>query len=205
VHVLIGNSRWMLLNLILAAIPFAFACVLFIGERRRLSVTWWLGGAAFLAFLPNAPYVMTDVIHVPGDLQAVTGRYGATTALMLQYGVLIVFGLAAYAGSLELLRRFLVGRGWTARSIAAVQLAIHAACAVGVLLGRFARFNSWDLGTRPGAVVDHLRVKLDNPGSWKLLIMMFAALYLGTAFARVAGRVLHAATEKFLRGPDGRA
>ena len=204
-HVLLGNGPWMTWNAILALVPLTAAAVLFTGDRRRLSMVWWLGASAFLAFLPNAPYVLTDALHLPGDLRGVTGRYGASAALLVQYGLLIAIGMGAYAGSLELLRRFLARRGWPTRDLARLELALHGLCAIGVLLGRFARFNSWDLGTRPGAVAEHLRVRLDDAGSWKLLLSTFAVLVIGTAVARVVGRALHATYEWVLRGPAGRA
>jgi uncharacterized membrane protein len=202
VHVLIGNGPWMLWNLFLALVPLGIACALFMGTRRRLSLWWWAGAAAFLAFLPNAPYLMTDVLHVPGDLSAVRGRYGATTLLLVQYGMLVAIGIAAYAGSLELLRLFLLKRGLSARAIGGVQLVLHGACAIGVLLGRFARFNSWDLVVRPEHVAQHLGVRLDNPGSWRLLVVTFVVLLASTHLARMSGRVAHVATDWLLRGSD---
>ncbi len=68
--VLAGNARWMGWNLLLALVPLALALLLFRGRRERTAL-WWLGTAAFVAFLPNAPYVMTDVIHLFTDVRMV--------------------------------------------------------------------------------------------------------------------------------------
>src|SRR6478736_5332776 len=51
---------WMSWNLLLAAIPMLLAVLLFHRPRRH-SVLWWGGVAAFVLFLPNAPYVVTDL------------------------------------------------------------------------------------------------------------------------------------------------
>lgn len=198
--VLVWNAPWMVWNLCLAGIPFVLACALFVGDRRRLPVRWWIGVGAFVAFLPNAPYVMTDVVHLSSNVGAVSGSYGMMSAVLLQYGLFVAIGLAAYAGSLELLSRFLVRRGWQVHGIIAVQLVLHGVCAVGVLLGRFARFNSWDIGLQPDAVVHHLRVRLDNVDSWKLLLFAFLVLLASTAFARVVGRGVHATAGQLHRG-----
>jgi uncharacterized membrane protein len=54
-----------------------------------------------------------------------------------------------------------------------------------VLLGRVARFNSWDLATRPDAVIDHAVSRLDHSGSWVLLVTMFAVIVTSTLLVRV--------------------
>jgi uncharacterized membrane protein len=61
--VLAGHLPWMGWNLLLAAIPVLLAWVLFRPARRRAAL-WWLGLAVFVAFLPNAAYVLTDAVHL---------------------------------------------------------------------------------------------------------------------------------------------
>src|SRR5439155_22630333 len=57
-----GHAGWMGFNLALAAVPLVLAVVLFRGRGRRGPI-WWAGVGVFAVFLPNAPYVMTDVVH----------------------------------------------------------------------------------------------------------------------------------------------
>src|SRR4051812_24343730 len=57
------HGRWMVWNLALAAVPVFLAMALFRPGRRH-GVGWWLGTALFVLFLPNAPYVLTDVVHL---------------------------------------------------------------------------------------------------------------------------------------------
>lgn len=196
---LLANGPWMVWNVLLALVPLGIAVHLFT-VRRRLSVAWWFGAAAFVAFLPNAPYVMTDAIHLPAQLRAIRGHGGASLVLLGEYALLIGVGFAAYAGSLELLRRFLGERGWRPALVKRLELVFHGLCAVGVLLGRFARFNSWDLGFRPTVVAEHLRGRVDNPSSWKLLLLTFGALVIGTAVTRFIGRSLRGPFDGLARG-----
>jgi uncharacterized membrane protein len=178
----------MVWNTMLAAMPLGFALLLFrpVQPPRRGAV-WWIGFVAFIAFLPNAPYVLTDIIHLRGDVFAMHATDGHVSLLYLQYSVFFLVGVAIYAASLELLRRFLLARGWNARQALAVELALHALCAVGVLLGRFAHFNSWDLGSRPGSILDHAAARLDRPASWLLLGVTFSILIVSTLMARLVG------------------
>jgi uncharacterized membrane protein len=185
VRVLLGNGPWMVWNLLLAAIAPALAWMLFARRRWNRSPFWWIGAAAFVVFLPNAPYVLTDLMHLPYDALVVHGHAALTAALLIQYTVFVVVGVACYAGSIELLRRCLRRSSWSGRSVFGVELSLHALCAVGVLLGRYARFNSWDLGVRPGAVVTHLGSRLDRPFSWMLLVSTFGILVAATFVARV--------------------
>ena len=50
-------------NLFLALTPLGLSFVLF-RINLKLNGLWWLGAIVFFAFLPNAPYVLTDIIHL---------------------------------------------------------------------------------------------------------------------------------------------
>src|SRR5262249_4274069 len=60
------NSHVFLLwNLMLAWVPLAFALALEWRRRRgRAGVTSLVLGAGWLLFLPNAPYLVTDIVHL---------------------------------------------------------------------------------------------------------------------------------------------
>lgn len=183
--VLLGNGIWMAWNTILAVIPLAFAVFLFTGERRRHGIHWWLGVVVFVAFLPNGPYVITDLMHMRGDSAALQFDQGARLLLALQYAIFVLIGVAAYAGSLELLRRYIRRRGFSRGRAFGLEVALHAMCSVGVLLGRFARFNSWEIGTRPDDILDHATSRLDRPGSWLLLLTTLAVIATATWLLRL--------------------
>ena len=127
-----ANTAWMTVNLLLAALPFALAVVLFV-PRRPHNMTWWLGLGTFVVFLPNAPYVLTDVVHLSGQARRAPSLVYAA-ALVAEYSIFITVGLTLYGGCLFLLRRRLQVDGlerwrWPA------ELALHALCSVGIFLG----------------------------------------------------------------------
>ncbi|BAZ12324.1 hypothetical protein NIES4071_41540 [Calothrix sp. NIES-4071] len=112
------------------------------------SVGWWVGFIIFYAFLPNAPYLLTDVIHLIDDIRTIQSVWIITLILIPLYIFVIFAGFEAYVVSLINLSSHLhrVGKSqW----ILGVELATHALSAVGIYWGRFLRFNSWDLVTQP--------------------------------------------------------
>ena len=127
-------------NLMLAWIPVFFAAG-FAFVRRRI---WLIPlGLGWLAFLPNAPYLVTDLVHL--------GSGGELWRHVMQYGVAAWTGVTLGVVSMHLVcrrieREFGAVAGWTA-VVVSVGL-----CAIGVVIGRFQRWNSWDLMTQPGAV-----------------------------------------------------
>jgi uncharacterized membrane protein len=150
-QVLQRNVGWMTWNLFLAFIPLALSVWLF-RTRRGRSWVWWFGFLVFFAFLPNAPYLLTDVIHLIDDIRTVQSVWMITLVLIPVYLVVILSGFGAYVVSLINWGYYLHRidkRQW----ILWVELITHAFNAVGIYWGRFLRFNSWDFVTQPDAVL----------------------------------------------------
>jgi uncharacterized membrane protein len=145
------NMRWMTWNLFLAFIPLALSIWLFRSKRGR-SWVWWLGFIGFYAFLPNAPYLLTDVIHLIDDIRRVQSVWIITLVLIPVYLLVILGGFEAYVISLINLGYYLHRIG-KSKWIFGVELITHALSAVGIYWGRFLRFNSWDFITQPDAIL----------------------------------------------------
>ncbi|MBD2435474.1 DUF1361 domain-containing protein [Nostoc sp. FACHB-110] len=145
------NMSWMTWNLFLAFIPLALSVWLFRIKRGR-SWVWWLGFIVFYAFLPNAPYLLTDVIHLIDDIRTIQSVWMITLVLIPVYFLVIFAGFEAYVISLINLGHYLhrIGKSqWIFR----VELITHALSAIGIYWGRFLRFNSWDFITQPDALL----------------------------------------------------
>jgi uncharacterized membrane protein len=145
------NMRWMTWNLFLAFIPLVLSVWLF-RSKRGGSWFWWLGFLSFYAFLPNAPYLLTDIIHFINDIRRIHSVWMITLVLIPIYFVVIFGGFEAYVISLINLGHYLHRIG-KSKWIFTVELITHALCAVGIYWGRFLRFNSWDLITQPDAII----------------------------------------------------
>ncbi|MDZ8050016.1 MAG: DUF1361 domain-containing protein [Aulosira sp. ZfuVER01] len=151
VQVLQINMGWMTWNLFLAFIPLVLSIWLFRKKRGR-SWVWWLGFLVFYAFLPNAPYLLTDVIHLIDDIRKIQSVWIITLVLIPLYLLVIFAGFEAYVISLINLGYYLHRIG-KSQWILWVELITHALSAVGIYWGRFLRFNSWDFITQPDAVL----------------------------------------------------
>jgi uncharacterized membrane protein len=146
-----AHGDWMAWNLLLAVMPVVLAAALFRSRARRTSL-WWAGVVVFVAFLPNAPYVLTDVVHLLDDIRGTSSDLVLLGIHLPLYLTFFAIGFGSYVVALELARRFahgeLPGLRWPA-----VELTLHVLCAAGIYLGRVVRLNSWEILTRPRAVV----------------------------------------------------
>ncbi len=62
------NFRYLIWNLFLAWVPFVLALLFYDGQRRGMRAPGLLAlGALWLVFFPNAPYIVTDFVHLSRD------------------------------------------------------------------------------------------------------------------------------------------
>lgn len=175
--------RFLAWNLFLAWVPFMLALALYDSERqRRPRAVMAVLGVLWLLFLPNAPYIVTDFVHVgevPGAplwFDAGMTAAFAGTGLVLGLGsLLLVQGVVA--------RRLGALRGWL--MIGPVLLL----CSVGISIGRFQRLNSWDVLTRPDHLARLVGARLVDPLGRPEAVVVLMAL---TGFLAVAYIVLYA-------------
>ena len=134
-------------NLLLAWIPFALALIVYDRARSGLSTpALAAGGVLWLLFLPNAPYIVTDLKHV--------GRSGGVPVL---YDVLLL-SAAAWTGLLLGLTSLFLMHAVARRLVGAVNawalvVTVLALSSFGIYLGRVLRWNSWDVFVRPGPLL----------------------------------------------------
>jgi len=155
-----SNLPWMSTDLALAMLPLVLAVALFRSRHRR-GPLWWLGVALFVAFLPNAPYVLTDLIHLGPNVRSAPSRRAVVLGLLPLYAVFLLAGVESYVLCIRLLRRELARLAWRWRAVA-VEAIVHVACILGVVLGRVERLNSWDM-LHPERVLAGLHGILQDP------------------------------------------
>ncbi|WP_330220729.1 DUF1361 domain-containing protein [[Phormidium ambiguum] IAM M-71] len=162
-------SGWIAWNLFLAFIPLALSFWLFRRKSNYRSYVWWIVFAVYFAFLPNAPYLLTDIIHLIRGIREGFSAWVITLIFIPLHLFAIIAGTEAYVVSLinqgNYLKRQLSEK-WVVWS----ELATHALCAVGIYMGRFQRFNSWDLVTDPDNV---LLTTINDLTSKRPLLVMF--------------------------------
>jgi uncharacterized membrane protein len=188
-----GNGFWMTWNLFLAFIPAVLAPLVFRhrGDRTPL---WWTGLALFALFLPNAPYVITDLVHLDGDVRAAADDTAVLTGVLPVYAVFIALGVLAYTFSVMEVGRYVDRIGLAARRLP-IELGIHFLAAVGVVLGRFARVNSWEPVTEPHTTLQ--RIVLTLSARWAVLMVI--GMFFVTWVSYIVCRTLVEAAARMVR------
>ena len=171
------NLVW---NLFLAWLPLLFAWrAVRSGTSLPVFLAW---SCLWLLFLPNAPYLITDLVHlrprppVPMWFDIVLVQGFALT------------GLALGLMSLELLRLHLAERlpfRWTVVWTTMMILL----CGFGLYLGRVERWNSWDLFVQPGHLLGRVAEIALHPLEHRRAVgfSMSHALLLGLAYGALRG------------------
>ncbi len=173
-------------NLFLAWLPLVFALLACDAYRDGVARNWrFLGFAAtWLLFFPNAPYIFTDIIHLTSQghnhfwIDLVLVLLSALTGLVL--GFLSLFLMQ------NVVKR-MFGRAASWLFIAAVA----GLSGFGIYLGRFLRFNSWDVLLKPLAVYRGIGSWAADPMSHPTSLA-FPALF--GAFLFIAYLMLYALT-----------
>lgn len=174
-HAVHPGFEWLALNLALAWVPLVLGAI-----AARNPTLLVLVGPAWLLFLPNAPYLLTDLVHLrhraPIPLWFDAALLGGTGALGLGIGAM---SLREVAGAV---------RRWFGGPFAHAMYAIvPALCGFGMVLGRELRFNSWDVVFRPYALLDDVVRLLVRPGAnldtWALALTFGSVFLAAAAFA----------------------
>jgi uncharacterized membrane protein len=139
---------FMVWNLLLAWIPYLLSLWAARMQRRRPGA-WWLLlpiGLLWLLFFPNAPYIVTDFLHL---------RERPPVPLWYDLGLLAAFAWSGFflaVASLQVMQRLVRRIAGSAASWLFVVCTVGLS-GIGVYLGRFERWNSWDIVLSPRAVV----------------------------------------------------
>ncbi len=197
-----GSYTFLAWNLFLAAIPF-FLSSLLVGvsalQRRRPAFLATLG--AWLLFFPNAPYIVTDLLHL-------RYRTGAPPwfdlILLVSFSTCgLLLGFLSLSDVQDVLRRRV---GALAASVFAAAALV--AGAFGIYLGRFLRWNSWDLLSQPAQLLRDVAGRVLNPLSDPKAVAVTALLSIRLSlwdltFQTVAGpRTLPRSPERAEAGRD---
>ncbi|MEZ5381920.1 MAG: DUF1361 domain-containing protein [Microthrixaceae bacterium] len=129
-----------------------------------------------LTSLPNAPYVVTDLVHLRGDVAAAAFDGVVIFGILPMYAAFIGAGFLAYLLSTQLvLREVRSVRPTVARW--QVEAPLHLLCAVGVVLGRISRLNSWDVATAPMGSLERMWSTLTWQGAPFAIAIVFVAIW----------------------------
>ena len=145
-------------NLFLAWIPFLVS--LWISSLyQRQPRRWWyllLPSLVWLTFFPNAPYIVTDLLHL---------QHRPPAPMWYDLGLLSIFawtGLFLAVYSLQAMQTLIKSLAGSVTSWLFVAGVIGLS-GLGIYIGRFLGWNSWDLFLHPQAVLADILIRLVNP------------------------------------------
>lgn len=183
-----GFMAW---NMSLAFIAWGLGiCFAMVLRTKRPFAAKVVLGIAWLLFLPNTFYILTDLIHpvlVYPELQNFNGQLNVVpdgTMILLDGAIMWVSASAGwYLGlmSMSLVNgeiRRLHGRVWSHAFVALVGLLVG----FGIYLGRSPRLNSWDIVSRPMSLYDAVTAPLKHPilysDSYAITLLFFILVYV---------------------------
>jgi uncharacterized membrane protein len=170
-------------NLLLAWIPYVISSNFI--QKDMPAKKFWPIFILWLLFFPNAPYLVTDVLHIASRLPS-----------LLWYDSLLFFFFGWAGLLLGLLSLFHLHQYFKNRfSYNISEFIIFAICFVssfGVYLGRFERWNSWDLFLNPLQLLRHsvnISTNLTHPGT-PLLFMCVFTVFLYSIYRTVYNLII---------------
>jgi uncharacterized membrane protein len=150
------DFRFLAWNLLLAWVPLVVALLAYDRYRRGTALLRLLPALGlWLLFLPNAPYIVTDFVHLSADSRAPLWFDGIELSAFSWTGMLLGF-VSLYLVHAVVRHRFGGAAGWLG------VLPVLALVSAGVYLGRVKRWNSWDLLTQPGTKLAELHAHLGD-------------------------------------------
>ena len=177
-----GSIRYIFLswNIFLAWIPYVLSCY-FVVYRKKEKWKQFILFASWLLFFPNALYIVTDLIHLE-----------ESTNVPLWYDAILLFassfiGLIMAFISLQK-AEYLLNSFFSRKIVNCMIPVILFLGSFGVYLGRFQRWNSWDVVHNPLAlgmdILDRFISPVDNVKTWAITIILTALYSLLYFFIR---------------------
>lgn len=172
-----GSERYAFLvwNLFLAWIPFLISYFTYILSMSRKWIYLFIPIAAFLwlIFFPNAPYILTDFQHLAYSHGELPVWYDVMMLIWFAFTGLLL-GIVSLFLMQEIVRReFGSWAGWT------FVTAVAGLSSAGVYMGRFLRWNSWDLLRDPTGIALYSFARLQDPSLQAIgFIGLFGAFFL---------------------------
>jgi len=180
------NYRFLVWNLLLAWIPFVFAAIAYASAVTRKPIMYIVifGCAiAWLAFFPNAPYILTDFQHLAATDGNIPVWFDVILLIWFAWTGLLL-GIVSLYLMQDIVNRWIhPAAGWL------FAIVVIGLSSFGIYLGRFGRWNSWDLWQRPKEVmrdvydvVRHPRANLSVLGFTLIFTIFFIFIYLAIYF-----------------------
>ncbi len=177
---------FLLWNFFLAMIPLMISSMMMeMNNSNRKGYSLLAAGIVWMLFFPNAPYMLTDFIH----LTCSSEYYLSLDILTLSW--FAVSALLAALISLNDVSRILLSR-YRQKRVTIMILGLSMLTGFGIYLGRYLRFNSWDVLHKPDTIFWQVAERIVNPTlhprTWMVTVGFGMLLFLLYQVIRMVGR-----------------
>jgi uncharacterized membrane protein len=168
--------RFMGFNLFLAWIPYLLVVrIIKLNERKQQFQIGFLL-LLWLAFFPNAPYMLTDIYHL-NEFPSVPKWYDLIMLLSFAWTGMML----AFFSFRKLHRKFLSNRKMLVNL--GIVFSTFFICGTGVYLGRYERWNSWEILTQPATLINEFLALIGN--QYALVQMLALSFVFGVFFTMI--------------------
>lgn len=157
-------------NLFLAFIPWALTSLVIMKpklQNSRLTLIVLL--VSWLLFFPNAPYILTDLFHL--RLQSSIPIWFDLILILSFAWTGLLFGFLSLWDIEKILQNFM-----KRTHVIIVSIGLLFIGSFGIYVGRFLRWNSWDILTEPFKIMydisDRFLNPFEHPRTWGMTIFM---------------------------------
>lgn len=172
-------------NLFLAFIPWLLSSIIILGKLQTNKILLTLLMMTWILFFPNSPYILTDLFHLGLNANA---PIWFDLLLILSFAMTgLLFGFISLMDIEKILRGFL-SKG----KVIFLTIVFLFLSGFGVYIGRYLRWNSWDVISSPVSLFSDIIHRFANPiahpKTWALTILLgilLNLLYFSFKFIKV--------------------
>ncbi len=172
-----GSAMYLFLNwnLFLATIPWLLSEWILRHKSRISPVMLWISLVTWLLFFPNCPYILTDLFHLKKSY-----------AMPLWYDLILILSYAWTAliigfSSWRKIEQVLIAQ-WGRSTTGIITFFVFLSAGFGVYLGRYLRWNTWDILYNPSLLWSDISHRLvapsEHPYTWGLTLLLGIFLHL---------------------------
>jgi uncharacterized membrane protein len=164
---------YLLWNIFLAALPFVVSAILLFSakEKRVDKKILILGGIIWLFLIPNAPYMITDLVHIT-EGHSTNFFYNAIIFFSSAW-VGLLFGLHSFSHIEQIVRM-----KYSQKKTSRILVLLIFLTSFGICLGRFFRFNSWDMIAQPLSLFKNIFSIFSYPQLYTHVYLLTIAFFI---------------------------
>jgi len=175
-------------NLFLAFVPWGFTSLVYLKpkwQKNKFVLLILLG--SWLLFFPNAPYILTDLFHLR-----------ARSSMPIWFDLILILSFAWTGLLFGLFSLFdieyLMGMHFKKTYVTLTSITLMFIGSFGIYLGRYLRWNSWDIISEPFKLFydigDRIVNPFEHPRTWGMTLCMgifLNMIYISFKYIRKRG------------------